>query len=81
MPRTKSVEEKRVPFSARLTPGAKNRLDALAMVTKETAYALVEKAFWVYWKNLDESVRSKAERIAATLEEPPATPIAQPRRK
>lgn len=69
MGRPKKGNTKRLAFSAKLTPSAKNRLEALSFVTKESAYVLLEKAFWVYWDTLPEAERKKAETIASTRED------------
>jgi hypothetical protein len=73
MRQKKPEKVKLLPFSARFTPSAKGRLEALAFSTKEHAYVILEKAFWEYWENLPEPVKSKAERIAAEVEEEPST--------
>lgn len=55
-------------FSGMLTPEAKRRLLALAQVTGDPAYVLLEKAFWLQWKAVPASQRRAAETIAAALE-------------
>lgn len=67
--RAKEAKEKLVPFSARFTPRTKGRLDALAFCTKESAYGILEKAFCAYWDSLPDSLKSKAEKVAAAVEE------------
>ena len=61
-------EADRLPFSARLTPGAKARLDALAYLTQENAYVLLENAFWTYWNSLPPADRDSAESMAKARE-------------
>jgi len=55
-------------FTARVSPRAKARLDALAFLTQESVQALMEKAFWTYWDSLTPADRDSAEGIAQARE-------------
>jgi len=50
-------------FTARLTPGAKDRLMALAQIREVNAYELVEEAFWDLWRGLPADEKEGAEAL------------------
>lgn len=55
-------------FTARMTPKAKARLQALAQVKGQHAYLLLEELFWKQWALLDAEERKAAETVAAITE-------------
>jgi len=57
------------PFTAHLTPEAKNRLLALAQVTGQPAYSYMEQAFWLLWEGLPDHQRDAAHAILRVLED------------
>ena len=56
------------PFTARLTPQAKKRLMALAQISEQPAYTLLEKAFWEHWEHMPAGRREAAEAIVRLVE-------------
>lgn len=57
------------PFTARFTPEAKRKLQALAQIRDEPAYELVEEAFWSLWKSLPSGEREATERLIRLVDE------------
>ena len=60
----KEEAKKLIAFPAKLTPEAKRLLEAHSFATHESAYAIIEKAFWVYWEGLPQEQRAKIQTIA-----------------
>ena len=56
------------PFTARLTPEAKQRLLALAQIRDTNAYELMEQAFWDLWNGLPEEQREAADALVELVE-------------
>lgn len=57
------------PFTARLTPEAKRKLQALAQIRGEPAYEVIEEGFWNLWKTLPSGQREASERLIQLVEE------------
>ncbi|MEM7482375.1 MAG: hypothetical protein AAF481_14455 [Acidobacteriota bacterium] len=67
--RKKSDGPKLEQFTMRLTPAAKERLMAISQLEGETAYAILERAFWCWWeRDLDGKKREAVERFATAVE-------------
>lgn len=57
------------PFTARLTPDAKRKLQALAQIRGQPAYEVLEEAFWRLWEALPPAQREAAERLLRLLDQ------------
>ncbi len=66
--RPKSRQDGLKVFTARMTPKAKARLQALAQVKGQHAYLVLEELFWKQWALLESDERKAAETVAATIE-------------
>lgn len=56
-------------FTTRLTPRAKDRLKAISQLEEETAYAILEKGFWLWWETeLSPEKRKAAEAFSVAVE-------------
>lgn len=61
-------KEETEQFTTRLTPRAKDRLKAVAQLGEETAYAILEGAFWHYWNTaLSKEKRDAAEAFSVAM--------------
>lgn len=59
----------REPFTARLSPEAKRKLQALAQIRGEHAYEVIEEAFWRLWDDLAEGERQSADMLIRLVDE------------
>lgn len=56
-----------VVFNAQMTADARDRLKAMAHLEGTHAYALLEEAFWRWWRSLPTDRRAAAEMVAKAV--------------
>lgn len=66
---TTASASEREPFTARLTPEAKRKLQALAQIRGEPAYEVIEEAFWSLWKDVPSGQREATDRLIQLVDE------------